>query len=43
MSPAAKHVVGKLAARVAKDPTSATVADAKKLAIAVLMLTGAKA
>lgn len=43
MSPAAKHVLAKLAARIAKDPTSATVADAAKLAKAVLMLTGGKA
>lgn len=42
MSPAAQHVVAKLAARVAKDPTRATVEDARKLAKAVLMLTGHK-
>lgn len=43
MSPSTKHILAKLAARVAKDPTSATVADAEKLAKAVLMLTGGKA
>lgn len=42
MSPAAQHVVAKLAARVAKDPTSATVEDARKLARAVLLLTTGK-
>jgi hypothetical protein len=42
VSPAAQHVIAKVAARVAKDPTSATVEDARKLAKAVLMLTGGK-
>ena len=34
----AKDVIRKLAARVHRDPTSANVEDAKKLAAAVLML-----
>ena len=41
MSPEAKHYVLKLAQRVVKDPTSATVDDVRKLAKAwVLLVTG---
>ena len=38
MSPMAKDVIRKLAARIHRDPTAATIEDARKLAAAVLML-----
>lgn len=39
MSPEAKEAVRKIALRVARDPTSASVDDARKLARAFLLAT----
>jgi len=38
MTTIAKDAIRKLAMKIAKDPTSATVDDARKLARAILML-----
>ena len=42
MSPESKGMAAKLAARIHKDPTSATVDDVRKLVRIVLMLTTGK-
>ncbi len=42
MSPMASAAVRKVAERVARDVTAATLGDVRKLARAVLMMTGGK-
>lgn len=42
MSPEGKNAVRKIAARVFRDPTAASVDDARKLSAALLMLIDGK-